>query len=214
MENDAWTTVIIPFVLSVVSGTIQLIVEYRVIQPALRSKGLREPLEQMERADRPRSLSRSPRASRILLGACRVLVMFLLTFGSVSFAANIGYEQLGPVSGMAWGTIVGLVLNLVAMWALVEHSEQIAKAASILALTSVLVLTFSGLLTFTAQFVGIPISFSGGILVTVLLIVLAAVIIATLIAVYRLLRSVSRLMDRFPDSALTKWLLGEGVDWK
>jgi hypothetical protein len=163
MEANVWTTIIIPLAVAVVSGTIQLLLEYTVIQPTLGNRVTHQATRQLSVDNQPEQ-TRLAKFEFLFLGFTRVLVIFVLAFGSVSVTASIGYE-LREVPGVIWGIVIGLTLTLAAMWAINKWSDVLAKAASALALVTLVTLVLAGLVTLAAKLAGLTVNFSEGLLI-------------------------------------------------
>jgi len=177
MEANVWTTIIIPLAVAVVSGTIQLFLEYTVIQPALGKRGTHQATRQSSVDNQPEQ-TQLVRLEFLFLGFTRVLVIFVLAFGSVSVTASIGHE-LREVPGVIWGIVIGLTLTLAAMWAINKWSDVLARVASTLALVTLVTLVLAGLVTLAAKLAGLTVNFSEGLLIVVFVVLF---IVGSLIA--------------------------------
>lgn len=165
MDVNVWTTVVIPLAVAVVSGVVQLVLEYAVFQPTLRRQAVHQTTRQPS-GDSRIEPSRSAQFESLFLGFTRVLVIFVLAFGSVSVAASIGYE-VRQEPGVIWGTVVGLTLTLSAMWAINKWSDKLAVMASVMALVALVTLVLAGFVTLVAELIGLTVNFSEGLLIVV-----------------------------------------------
>lgn len=102
----------------------------------------------------------------------RLLEMLFFSFIATFVAASIGYEDAGYL-GTFLGIIFGLIVSLFSLWAIDQWWQEIAVFFAYLALVVVVLLMITGLLTLAFRIIGMPMSFTDGLLCLVFLVALA-----------------------------------------